>query len=111
MVVTENRKLIYQLERIYNKGNTSPGGTIYYKYPMLEVSLSYNIWAKRAYKKGYLDLIYESSDQWIYTLNKKGLELLGHLQPIKKMVNNKLEARKQRRKERRLQRRILNDNC
>lgn len=111
MVSTENRKLIYQLERIYNKGKPSPGGFIYYKYPMLDISLSHNIWAKRAYKKGYLDLIYENSSEWIYTLNKKGLELLGHLQPIKNVINNKLEARRQRRKERRLQRRILNDNC
>lgn len=111
MGTTENRKLIYQLERVYHRGQMAPGGSIYYKYPMLDISNTYNIWAKRAYKKGYLDLIFENGDYWIYTLNKKGLELLGYLQPDNIVVNNKLEARKQRRKERRLQRRNNNDNC
>ena len=36
---------------------------------------------------------YEDSSCWIYTINKKGLELLGHLQPDNIMVKNKSEAR------------------
>lgn len=111
MGTTENRKLIYQLEKVYHKGNPAPGGFVYYKYPMLEISLSHNIWAKRACKKGYLDLVHEDSSCWIYTINKKGLELLGHLQPNNIVVKNKSEARKERRKQRRLQRRQMNDNC
>lgn len=111
MGTTEHRKLIYQLEKIYNKGNPAPEGFIYYKYPMLDISNSYNIWAKRAHKKGYLDLLHEDSDKWIYIINKKGLELLGHLQPNNIVVKNKSEVRKERRKQRRLQRRQMNDNC
>lgn len=74
MDVAENPKLIYQLSRIY-KGQDDMG-VIYQKHPLLEISSIYNIWAKRAVKKGYLKIMEETQEHWLYKLTKEGLELL-----------------------------------
>ena len=77
MVTTEHIKLIYQLSRVYQSGRSKNSlGTIYPKSPMMECSQSYNIWAKRAYKKGYLNLVEESADHWLFSITDKGLALL-----------------------------------
>ena len=75
MEATEHIKLIYQLSRIHHGSNGSMG-LIYPKSPMLDISKSYNIWAKRAYKKGYLNLVEETSEYRLFSLSDKGLELL-----------------------------------
>lgn len=122
MVNAEHTKLIYQLARIYQNGRSKNSmGLIYPKSPMLECSQSHNIWAKRAYKKGYLNLVEESSDHWLFSLNDKGLMLLKNypdyylqkpntydmFKPIKKInKTDKDEIKKQRRRERRRLRKL-----
>lgn len=74
MDAAENPKLIYQLSRIYM--GQEDLGVIYNKHPLLEISSIYNIWAKRAFKKGYLQVMEETHEYWLYKLTKKGMELL-----------------------------------
>ena len=77
MEITEHSKLIYQLSRVYNSGMSKDSlGLVYPKNPLMECSITYNIWAKRAYKKGYLDLVEETSEFRTYKINSKGLALL-----------------------------------
>lgn len=76
MEVTEHIKLIYQLSRIYQGGRFESMGSVYPKNPLTDYSKNCNIWAKRAYKKGYLDLVEDSSTHWTYKINNRGLELL-----------------------------------
>lgn len=77
MEITEHSKLIYQLSRVYQSGKSRNSlGLVYPKSPMMECSKSYNIWAKRAYKKGYLKLVEESTNHWLFAITDSGLNLL-----------------------------------
>lgn len=71
MESAENRKLIYQVSRVQ-------GGcpVIYSKHPLLDNGESYNIWIKRACKKGYVDLVNEDNNHWEYMINDRGKQLL-----------------------------------
>lgn len=51
-------------------------GVVYPKNPLLDISKIYNIWAKRAYKKGYVKIVEETLEYWLYKLTDLGLELL-----------------------------------
>ena len=103
---TENRKLIYELSKIA-KSSEDSCGLIYYKDSLSEDSQSRKIWAKRSAKKGYSDMIYES-DYYLFSINKKGLELLKnfpefYLHISKKPYNTKELNIKERRELRRRQ--------
>lgn len=88
MEVTEHTKLIYQLSLLQY------GPLEYSKNPFLICHESHNIWVKRAYKKGYVNLVSENKRGKVYELNDKGKELLKkypeyHLQNTKKEVKHK----------------------
>lgn len=72
MAITENKKLIYQ---IYNIARSSVNsmGLIYYKEYKDE---SHSIWARRAFKKGYVDLVSENESYYLFKINDKGIKLL-----------------------------------
>lgn len=70
MEVTENRKLIYQLYLLKD------GPREYLNNPFLPCHESYNIWVKRAYKKGYVNLVSDNKISKVYELNNHGEELL-----------------------------------
>lgn len=114
METTENRKLIYQLSRL-----SSGHPTIYPKNPHLDCGHSFNIWVKRANKKGYVDLVSEDTNNRVYQLNEKGYNILKeypefHLQNPKKkyskytikLEEDTLDPVKERRKERRRLRKL-----
>ena len=104
---TENRKLIYELSKIARSSETS-GGLIYYKECYDEDGEKRKIWAKRSYKKGYCDLVYESN-YYLFRINEKGLNLLKnfpefYLHVKRKSYNEKELTTKERRELRRKQR-------
>lgn len=82
MEVTEHSKLIYQLSRV------SKGPVEYPKNPYLDCGKSFNIWIKRAYKKGYVDIIAETDQYKLYDITSKGQELLNRY-PEYCLQNNK----------------------
>lgn len=107
----ENRKLIYELSKIARSSETSEG-LIYYKEALCEDSESRKIWAKRAYKKGYCDLMREADSYYLFRINNRGLELLSkfsdyYLLHPKKIYNEKELTIKERRELRRKQRENL----
>ena len=72
MAITENPKLVYQIYNIARASFNSLG-LIYYKEFKEEVQ---NIWARRALKKGYVDLVGENESYYLFKVNDKGIELL-----------------------------------
>lgn len=121
MVTSENQKLIYQLSYMYQGGRFSGQGTIYPKNSIMPSTESNRIWAKRAFKKGYADLVEDTSEHLMYQINDKGIELLkqyenyylhkptsyGIYKAMKKQLNNtEEELKKQRRRERRRLRKL-----
>ncbi len=116
MVTTENTKLLYQLSYLYQGGRFKNSGTVYPKHNLMPSTESNRIWAKRAYKKGYADLVEDTLEYTIYSINQRGLELLKEHEdyylhkPVQHVINNtrdnKEELKKQRRRERRLLRKL-----
>ena len=113
-MVFENRKLIYQVSRIQ-------GGypTVYLKQPFDDEGVRANIWIKRAYKKGYVDLVHEDTNHYEYQINEQGVQLLKDnpefygLQYKYRSYNKKhtkdidgIDAVKERRRERRRLRKL-----
>ena len=120
---TEHQKLIYQLSRVYNRGDYKTSiGFIYPKEPLTDSGPIHNIWAKRAAKKGYLKVVEENPSQIVYQLTEDGLALLKkHKQYYLQIPNNYdmfkpnnkptkqkdlEELKKERRKERRRLRKL-----
>ena len=68
----ENRKLVYQVFKV-GKSSSNSQGLIYYK--MFKDDYS-NIWARRAFKKGYIDKIEDTSEFTLFKINERGMNLL-----------------------------------
>ncbi len=73
--IGENRKLVYELSKIARSSKTSMG-LIYYKESFDDDGNKRKIWAKRAYKKGYCDLVSENDSSYLFKINNFGIELL-----------------------------------
>lgn len=68
----ENRKLVYQVFKV-GKSSSNSQGLVYYKMFRDDY---YNIWARRAFKKGYIDKIEDTSEFTLFKINEKGINLL-----------------------------------
>ena len=121
METTENSKLIYQLSIMYQGGRSKSLGMIYPKNKIMNYTESYLIWAKRAVKKGYANLVEDTQEHSTIQINDKGIELLknykdyylhvptnyGIYKTLKKqMSTTEEELKKQRRRERRRLRKL-----
>ena len=103
----ENRKLIYELSKIARSSETS-SGLIYYKESYTEDGQWRKIWAKRAYKKGYCEILMENHSYYLFRVTPKGLNLLSnfpefYLLHSKNLYNKKELTTKERRELRRKQ--------
>ena len=121
METTENSKLIYQLSIMYQGGRFNSQGMVYPKNQIMDYTESYLIWAKRAVKKGYANLVEDTQEHSTIQINERGVDLLknykdyylhiptnyGIYKTHKKQVNNvEEELKKQRRRERRRLRKL-----
>lgn len=113
-----HEKLIYELSRVMSSYASGSVGLIYYKVFYTPISERHFIWAKRAYKKGYLYIVEENSEYVMYNMTDEGIALITKLKPelttvtYTKSHSEGLTAKEKRklRRQKRMERRLQNES-